>query len=143
MDEVERQTKFIDWLHDKLLEEKKKDTELWRYVKGPTGAKEYSSYRVNGFVFSPFSQESSRATRDSGVCIEAVTTYRRKKGDKSHVSQMTKWYGIIKQILEVDYTNRKIVEFVFYCDWVKVESVCKMCPDSNLVVVHLDKIRSV
>lgn len=98
---------------------------------------------VNGFVFSSLSQESSRVTQDSGVCMNAVTTYRRKKGDKSPVDQMTKWYGIIKQILEVDYTNREIVEFVFHCDWVKVESGCKICPDSNLVVVNLDRIRSV
>ena len=54
------------------------------------------------------------------------------------------WYGVIKQIMELDYTIFK--EVVFYCDWVKVEDKtngCKLCPNSNLVMVNLDKLKSV
>ena len=54
------------------------------------------------------------------------------------------WYGVIKQIIELDYTLFK--EVVFYCDWVRVEDKtngCKLCTDSNLVMVNFDKFKSV
>ena len=54
------------------------------------------------------------------------------------------WYGVIKQIIELDYTIFK--EVVFYCDWVRVEDKingCKHCTDSNLVMVNLDRLKSV
>ena len=53
------------------------------------------------------------------------------------------WYGVIKQIIELDYTIFK--EVVFYCDWVRVEDKingCKHCTDSNLVMVNFDKLKS-
>ncbi|OVA19201.1 hypothetical protein BVC80_525g6 [Macleaya cordata] len=103
-----------------LLEEKKTDSELWRYVKGPLAqAKAYKKYRVNGFIFSPKSHDDTVATQDSGVCMEATTTFRASRKDKNPINQVTKWYGVIKQILEVNYTD--FMEIVFYYDWVKVE----------------------
>ncbi|XP_026383634.1 uncharacterized protein LOC113279134 isoform X3 [Papaver somniferum] len=71
VDEVETQTKFIPWLVEKLVKEKKTDSVLWRLAQGPVGATEYIKYRVNCFVFSPRSYEEDRDTQDSGVCVEA------------------------------------------------------------------------
>ncbi|OVA03948.1 hypothetical protein BVC80_1455g17 [Macleaya cordata] len=85
---------------------KKTDSELWRYVEGPVGeAKEYKKYRVNGFIFSPKSHDDTVATQDSGVCMEATTTFRASRKDKHPIDQVTKWYGVIRQILEVNYTD--------------------------------------
>ncbi|XP_026418262.1 uncharacterized protein LOC113313683 [Papaver somniferum] len=53
VDEVETQTKFIPWLVEKLVKEKKTDSVLWRLAQGPVGATEFIKYRVNGFMFSP------------------------------------------------------------------------------------------
>lgn len=118
------------------------DSKLWRYVKGPVRAKEFNKYRVNGFTFVPKSHELNRVTQDSGVCMEATTTYRASRKDKNPVDDVTKWYGVVKQILELDYTDFK--EVVFYCDWVKVESRsrgCKFSSDGNLVLVNLNNFR--
>ncbi|OVA11871.1 protein of unknown function DUF4216 [Macleaya cordata] len=144
INEVERQTNFIEWLYTKMLEEKKTDSELWRYVEGPLAqAKAYKKYRVNGFIFSPKSHDDTVATQDSGVCMEATTIFRASRKDKNPINQVTKWYGVIKQILEMDYTD--FVEVVFYCDWVKVKDKnngCKLCPNSNLVMVNLNRPKS-
>lgn len=122
------------------MKEKKTGSVLWRLAQGPVGATEYIKYRVNGFVFSPRSYEEDRDTQDSDVCVEAYTTFRRNKGDTSPETHLSKWYGVISQILELDYTT--FYETVFYCDWVKVGSGIKICPDSNLVLVKLNSMRS-
>ena len=54
------------------------------------------------------------------------------------------WYGVIRQIIELDYTIFK--EVVFYCNWVRVEDKangCKHCTDSNLVMVNFEKFKSI
>lgn len=126
-----------------LEKDGKMDSKLWRYVKGPVGAKEYNKYRVNGYTFSPKSYELNRVTQNSGVCMEATTTYRASRKDKNPVDGLTKWYGVVQQILELDFTD--FTEVVFYCDWVKVENRstgCKMCPSSHQILVNLNNFRS-
>ena len=117
---------------------------LWRLVQGPKfSVKTFRKYRVNGFVFSPKYQDDRVITQDSGVCMKAWTQFRARKSDKNLKDAWTMWYGVIRQIIELDYTEFK--EVVFYCDWVRVEdktNCCKQCPDSNLVMVNLDKFKS-
>ena len=116
---------------------------LWRLVKGPIKAKTYKKYRVNGFVFSPKSHDDTITTQDSGVFMRAITSFTASRKDKNPIDATTMWYGIIKQIIEVDYTDFQ--EVVFYYDWVRVEDKingCKLCPDSSLVMVNLNKLKS-
>ncbi|KAI3833778.1 hypothetical protein MKX03_016810, partial [Papaver bracteatum] len=56
---------------------RKMNSKLWRYVKRHVGAKEYNKYRVNGHIFASksYKLEHDRVTQDSGVCMEATTTY--------------------------------------------------------------------
>ena len=106
--------------------------------------KTYRKYYLNGFIFSSKYHDDTVVTQDSGVCMKAWTKFRARKSDKNLTDAWTMWYGVIKQIIELDYTIFK--EVVFYCDWVRVEDKangCKHCPDSNLVVVNFDKFKSV
>jgi len=94
-------------------------------------------------VFSPKYHDDSVVTQDSGVCMKAWTAFRAKRSDKRLKDAWTMWYGVIKQIIELDYTIFK--EVVFYCDWVRVEDKtngCKHCSDSNLVMVNFEKLKS-
>ncbi|XP_026437186.1 uncharacterized protein LOC113335301 [Papaver somniferum] len=109
----------------KLIKENKTDTLLWRYVRGPVDAKEFVKYRVNGFVFSPKYHEEIVVSQDSGVCMTTNTTFRSKKGDKNPKNVLTKWYGVVNQIFELDYGQ--FTEVVFYCEWVKAGSGSKIC----------------
>lgn len=122
------------------MEEKKTAGVLWRLAQGPVGATEFLKYRINGWVFCPKSYEEKRITQDSGVCAEAYATFRRKNDNSAH-SRMEKFYGVINQILELNYTDFR--ETVFYCEWVKVETTAtRICPESHLVLVKLNKLRS-
>lgn len=117
---------------------------LWRLVQGPKHeVKTYKKYRINGFVFSPKYHDGTLVAQDNGVCMKAWTSFRAKEGDKRLKDAWTMWYGVIKQIIELDYTIFK--EVVFYCNWVRVEDKtngCKHCPKSNLVMVNFDKLKS-
>lgn len=128
-----------------LLVAKDTDCDLWRFVVGPLfKAKTYKKYRVNGFVFSTRSHDETVGTQDSGVCMNAITAFTSSRKDKNPINASTNWYGVIEEIIELDYTTFHHV--VFYCNWVRVEDKtngCKLCPDSNLVMVNLNRLKSI
>lgn len=128
-----------------MLEDGATTGTLWRLVRGPLyDAKSYNKYYINGFLFSPKWHDDTVKTQDSGVCMKAITTFRSSRKDKNPIDVETMWYGVIREILEVDYTDFQMV--VFYCDWVKVEDTtngCKICPDSNLMLVNLNNLKRI
>lgn len=120
------------------------NTTLWRLVNGPMyKATRYNKYCVNGFIFSSSSSDTNVVTQDSGVSMKAYTTFVAGRKDKNPKEGMMTYYGIIRDILELDYIDFK--ETVFYCDWVKVEDSkngCKVDPIWNLVMVNLKKLKN-
>ncbi|XP_026383701.1 uncharacterized protein LOC113279217 [Papaver somniferum] len=128
MEEVDMQTKFLSW------------QDLWRYVRGPVSQKEYKRYCVNGFSFCSQANQEKAKTQDSGVTVVASTTFRSSKRDKRPVTNLTRWYGVIRQILELNYGTFK--ETVFFCDWVKVNNGIKICQDSDFPLVNLSILKS-
>lgn len=82
-------------------------------------------------------------TQDSGVCMRAITKFRASGKHKNYKEAETVYYGVIQQIIELDYIDFK--QTVFYCDWVKVEDKingCKIDPFSNLITVNLEKLKT-
>lgn len=117
---------------------------LWQYVSGPKWeAKSYLKYRVNGYIFSPQHYDDTLLTQDSGVCMDAITTFVASAKDINPTDDDTTWYGIIKDIIEVDYYDSQHV--VFYCDWINIADKtngCKICTDSHLLMVNLKKLKN-
>lgn len=117
---------------------------LWLYVNGPKWeVKTFLKYRVNGYTFSPQHYDDSISTQDSGVCMDAITTFVASSKDLNPMDDDTTWYGVIREIMEVDYYDFQHV--VFYCDWVNVADKtngCKVCPDTNLLMVNLKKLKN-
>jgi hypothetical protein len=74
-------------------------------------AKSYGRYDVNGFCFHSTIFEASRpqaATTNIGVVMRVVDA-------EEHES---KYYGVIKNIIEYNFARNKILKTVlFYCDW--------------------------
>ena len=100
-------------------------------------------YQVNGFSFSTKKYEDRMVTQNSGVCMREITKFRASGKDKNYKEAETTYYGVIQQILELDYTDFK--QTVFYYDWVKVENKvngCKIDPISNLIMVNLEKLKN-
>ena len=92
---------------------------LWYYVSGPTWeAKTHLKYRINGYVFSPQHYDKTHSTQDSGVCMDAITMFIPSEKYLNSMDDDTTWYGVVKEIIEVDYYDFQHV--VFYCDWVNI-----------------------
>ena len=127
-----------------LLEAGLTNSMIWRLANGPKyDVQSYKKYRANGFEFSTKEYDNHRVTQNSGVFMRAITKFRSSWKDTNYMEAETIYYGVILDIFELDYTSFKTV--VFYCDQVKVEDMingCKVEPNSNLVMVNLEKIMS-
>ena len=103
------------------------------YADGPLHeVTSYSKFQCNGYTFSTLAHEESLSTQSSGVSMKAYN----KKG------VLTTYYGVIRDIIDLNYTN--FGHTVFYCNWVDVDekNACKVDPTSKLVMVNLSKFMS-
>ena len=63
--------------------------------------------------------ENSRATQNSDVCIDAQTLMRSSAKDKNLIHRTTTYYGVIQEIMLLDYY---LVQYaLFKCDWIDVQ----------------------
>lgn len=112
-----------------------------RIVDGPKfEAISYIAYAINGFVFCTADSEMTKTTENSGVSTKAIAKFRSSVKDTRLVTQEVTYYGIIKQILELDYHDFKVV--VFNCDWVSLDGNSqRVDPETNLRYVNLKKLQ--
>jgi hypothetical protein len=105
--------KFHEWLrlHVAQLVNSGKEVskEIQTLAKGPLFvARTYGSYTINGYNFHTKSYDEGRPTQSSGVALV------------SHVSSSSNdsqtYYGVITQILELDYDHKGNV-VLFKCEW--------------------------
>ena len=131
---------YIPWLRKQL--ENEENCIIKRLVDGPSfEAISYAAYAINGYVFYTTDMEMNKTTQNSGVSLKALTGFRSNSKDKNLVHEEATYYGIIKQILELDYYDFKHV--VFYCDWVRTEDAhgCRVDPETNLIYVNLRRLK--
>ena len=130
---------YIPWLRQQLQNEE--NSVLKKLADGPKfEAISYSSYAINGYVFCTADSEISKTTQNSGVSMKAVTKFRSSVNNTNFVSEEVPYYGIVKQILELDYHDFKVV--VFNCDWVRIENTnsIRVDPETNLRYVNLERL---
>ncbi|XP_026438585.1 uncharacterized protein LOC113337122 isoform X1 [Papaver somniferum] len=95
-------------------------TDFRRMAIGPTFATvSYNSYFINGYLFYTADAEKNLTTQNSGVTMDACTSFRASSKDTNLVDDDTTYYGILQLILELDYGV--FSEIIFLCDWVRVE----------------------
>ncbi|CAH9128299.1 unnamed protein product [Cuscuta epithymum] len=132
---------YIPWLRKQL--EKEEMTHFKRLVNGPDfDALAYKAYAVNGYIFYTADAELNSSTQNSGVSMNAVTSFRSSAKDKNLVEEEVTYYGIVKQILELNYYDFR--QSVFYCDWVRIEDKVNGCvvdPETNLIFVNFGRFR--
>ena len=136
---AEKEMDYIPWLRQQLQNEE--NSVLKKLANGPKfEAISYSSYAINGYVFCTADSEISKTTQNSGVSMKAVTKFRSSVNDTNFVSEEVPYYGIVKQILELDYHDFKVV--VFNCDWVRIENTnsIRVDPETNLRYVNLERL---
>ncbi|CAH9084005.1 unnamed protein product [Cuscuta epithymum] len=132
---------YIPWLRQQL--EKEEMTHFKRLANGPdSDALAYKAYAVNGYIFYTADAEANSSTQNSGVSVNAVTSFRSSAKDKNLVDEEVTYYGIVKEILELNYYDFR--QTVFYCDWVRIEDKVNGCvvdPESNLIFVNFARFR--
>ena len=80
----------------------------------------HSGYIINGIHFSTKDRDSRRTTQNSGVSIIAKTLQFSSAKDKNPVFCEVVFYGVVKEIWELDYVSVRIP--VFLCDWVDINN---------------------
>ncbi|KAF6168877.1 hypothetical protein GIB67_038374 [Kingdonia uniflora] len=77
---------------------------LKRLPDGPDhNAISYKAYRANDFVFHTKGSKSSTTTQNSGVTMKAIATFISRKSYPNGVEDETTYYGVVKEIRELDY----------------------------------------
>ena len=78
-------------------------------AKGPLFvARTYGSYTINGYNFHTKSYDEGRPTQSSGVALVSEVS--------SSSSESRTYYGVITQILELDYDHKGKMA-LFRCEW--------------------------
>ena len=127
---------YIPWLRHQL--ENEENSVLKRLAEGHNfEAISYNAYAINGYVFCMVDVEMNKTTQNSGVSMNVVTSFRASARDKNLEFEEVTYYGIAKQILELNYYDFKVV--VFNCDWVRIEDASGLIVDleTNLAYVNL------
>ncbi|KAF0912255.1 hypothetical protein E2562_013207, partial [Oryza meyeriana var. granulata] len=78
----------------------------------------YNSYAINGYKFQTESSNKGKSTQNFGVAVVASTSSFSSAQDNNPVIGEVTYYGIIKEIIELNYSNKGSV--VFKCDWVDI-----------------------
>ena len=89
-------------------------------ARGPNSdAKSYTEYIINGIRFRTKAHENNRKTQNSGVYVTTVTTCYSSSKDKRPVEGDVPYYGVLKKVIELEYTD-SIKVMLFQCDWVDI-----------------------
>lgn len=89
----------------------------------PVG-KRYRGFIINGFRFHVKSIENRRKTQNSGVVVTAQTSSYASRSDNNPIIGDVTYYGVLKDIIELDYLEDKKV-VLFNCDWVSTGRAVK------------------
>ncbi|KAL3839153.1 hypothetical protein ACJIZ3_023744 [Penstemon smallii] len=119
--------KRVEEFHDEGLASE----ELISLANGPDSrVKFYSGCNVNGFRFHTKDRESNKKTQNSGVVVEG-----------EHNKKMIDFYGVLKDIIEVDYLRGGKRVLIFRYDWwsVKTPLGIRKDRDSNITSVNVSK----
>ena len=85
---------------------------LSRLAFGPRReAISYRGYIVNGQRFH--TKESEKTTQNSGVFLEATTMCRSSAKDSALLADVVAYYGVIKEIILIDYYPFHILVFKY------------------------------
>ena len=97
-------------------------------VRGPNfDVITWSEYDINKFSFYTNTEDQKSTIQNSGVTLEEESMHFASSKDNNIVMAIISYFGVIEEILEVDYVKFKLL--LFKCKWV----------DSN-IGVHVDDL---
>ncbi|KAA0067965.1 transposase [Cucumis melo var. makuwa] len=97
----------------------------------------YSGYIINGYHYQTKRRDDIRRVQNSGVSITATTMQVSSSKDKNPVMSDMTFYGVIREIWEIDYHQLSFI--LFKCDWVDNRSGVKV-DELGFPIVDLKRI---
>ncbi|XP_073273417.1 uncharacterized protein [Primulina huaijiensis] len=92
----------------------------------------YEKFISNGFRFHTKEVECKRKTQNCGVIVRATTSSYSSIRDQNPVSIELEYYGILQNVIELDYEGgRRVV--LFECDWVSKGKRLKLDDDGFML----------
>ncbi|KAK9289285.1 hypothetical protein L1049_017761 [Liquidambar formosana] len=130
---------FSAWLEEKVIQVQEKsssssvsNTLKW-LARGPREElMSYSGYIINGIRFH--TKDAEKSTQNSGVSIKAETMCRSSARDNTQVIGKISYYGIIRDIILLDYNTFRVP--IFRCDWANIVNGVKIEDGFTLVNLH-------
>ncbi|KAK5771497.1 hypothetical protein PVK06_047706 [Gossypium arboreum] len=113
---------FHEWLSQTVWSGKDVNDEVKWLSQGPNRIiKRYSAFLINGYRFHTKYRERMRRTQNCGVVVNSSITSYASARDSNPVEGNVEYYGLITDIIELDYYGRwKVV--LFRCDWADVNT---------------------
>ncbi|KAJ0091003.1 hypothetical protein Patl1_14369 [Pistacia atlantica] len=95
----------------------------------------YNGYVINGQRFH--TKDIDKSTQNSGVSIEATTICQASAKDTSQVVDVVEYYGVIKEIILLDYYQFQLP--IFKCHWANARHGVKF--EYGFTLVNLHQVR--
>jgi hypothetical protein len=138
----EHNKKFSDWFKDTIYDDDNPfdqySPRLRHLAFGPDArASFYSGYAINGNTFYTRSQDEASTMQNSGVCVDSEATYFASSKDKNPILGTMQYYGVIQEILVLDYMDFEIP--LFRCKWVDNNNGVRK-DDLGFTLVNFDKV---
>ncbi|GJR38972.1 hypothetical protein Tco_1214656, partial [Tanacetum coccineum] len=116
---------FNYWLQQRV-NDCQESSEIRVLSRGPLSMNRYSGCMVNGYRFHTKIREIDRKTQDSGIVV---------KGE--YGEDIIDYYGILQEVLEVEYLGENKRVLVFKCDWFKVGDKKGLQVDRESAAINL------
>ncbi|XP_062030232.1 uncharacterized protein LOC133746080 [Rosa rugosa] len=134
--QMKHQRTFSDWLADKVRTSDcstMSDTVRWITCKPKREVLSCSGYLINWNRFH--TRESEKGTQNCGVSVEADTYCRASARDTMLKLDKVDYYGVIKEIILLDYRKFKVP--MFDCDWANIVNGVKVEEGFTLVNLRI------
>ncbi|XP_074359980.1 uncharacterized protein LOC141700105 [Apium graveolens] len=117
----EHNRQFADWFEQKVSTEMRENAEAvsetirWFAGKPSFSVLTYESYAVEGVRYHTKDRDNARVVQNSGVSLVARTVQVSSAKDMNPIESDLKFYGVIREIWELDYHAFKAP--LFLCTW--------------------------
>ena len=114
---TEHNRTFIDWFKESISNESgASDICKWLSRLPKFNVITWSAYDIRKYSFCTKSKDDCSTMQNSGVMIEAEYMYFSSSKDNNLVLASRAYFGVIEEILEIDYVSFKVP--LFKCRWI-------------------------
>ncbi|XP_020874097.1 uncharacterized protein LOC110226508 [Arabidopsis lyrata subsp. lyrata] len=127
--------RFAQWVKEKIPSNSEAHSKKLRWLTfGPRHiAQSHKGFVINGHRFH--TDDVKRETQNSGVTYEAFSMCRASARDSKQMADVVTYYGVIKEIILVDYHMFHVP--LFKCSWANTGNGVKEEEGFTIVNLHL------